>query len=55
VPLAQLTGIEYALFYSDEQEGLFVIRKQLRESPETVIPQATYYIIQGWLAVGIHS
>ncbi|KAL6078717.1 Mediator of RNA polymerase II transcription subunit 6 [Balamuthia mandrillaris] len=55
--LTRMVGPEYALFYAAEAEGLFVIRKQIRESPETVTPIHTYYIVQGTIyqAPSLHA
>ena len=39
-----MTGKEYVL-HSCQEPNLFVIKKQLRESPDKVTPLSTYYII----------
>ncbi|XP_002731302.1 mediator of RNA polymerase II transcription subunit 6-like isoform X2 [Saccoglossus kowalevskii] len=44
--LNQMTGIEYILLHVQEPI-LYVIRKQLRHSPQNVTPLANYYIIAG--------
>jgi len=53
--LTKMKGVEYVLFA--DTEGMFVIRKQIRESPESVVPAATYYVIQGTIfqAPDIHA
>ena len=42
----QMKGIEYELILSKEP-SLFVIRKQVRHSPETVTHTGTYYVLHG--------
>jgi len=44
--LKKKTGIEYTLLHWQDS-FLYVIRKQKRESPTRVIPNAIYYIING--------
>lgn len=44
--MKQMKGIEYELILSKEP-SLFVIRKQVRHSPETVTHTGTYYVLHG--------
>eukprot|EP00743_Colponemidia_sp_Colp-15_P008075 GILK01008750.1.p1 GENE.GILK01008750.1~~GILK01008750.1.p1 ORF type:complete len:198 (-),score=29.87 GILK01008750.1:375-929(-) len=45
--LKSMRGIEYILLYAQENNGMFVIRKQFRESPDRIFPLAAYYVIGG--------
>lgn len=45
--LRQLTGLEYIVSEAKEQEGFYVICKQMRRSPEDAIPLAYYYCLHG--------
>jgi len=45
--IKDMRGIEYALVPAIGEPNVFVIRKQLRESRQKVLPIATYYIIDG--------
>lgn len=40
-------GLEYIIEYANEEEGIFVILAQYRESSHVVIPKAMYYITNG--------
>ena len=43
-----MTGLEYILLHCQEPI-LFVIRKQIRHSPQQAMPQSDYYIIAGYV------
>ena len=45
--MVNMTGVEYVVFHAHEPSSLFVVRKQLRSSPELAEHLLTYYIING--------
>ena len=45
--LRQLTGLEYVVTEVKEQEGFYVICKQMRRAPDDVAPLAYYYCLHG--------